>query len=170
MSDEKVKINRDSAFHDLFMATLGAFALLMLILTPYLIGEPAANYPFYKGPNIFPMIVLSVMAFSSLPAYFRLIRPKEKDKRWFLDGKGFPILPFKIFVSLIIIFLFGFIFIGIEMACFLFFITAMYLIGYRQWRKLLLYSAIYTLFIFILFKYMLDIYFPEPLIFSVWGG
>ncbi len=170
MSEEKIKINQKSAFHDLFMAILGAFALLMLILIPYEIGETAANYPFYKGPHIFPAIILSVMTLSSLPACYRLILKKEKDRRWYLDGKGFPLLPLKIFTTLIIIFLFGFIFIGIDLACFLFFIVAMYLIGYRKWWKLLLYSVIYTLFILILFKYSLDIYFPEPLIFSLWSS
>jgi len=170
MPEEKERINHNSALHDLFMAILGCFAFLMLILTPYLIGEPAANYPFYKGPEIFPIIILSIMTISSLPAFYRLIILKEKEKRWYLDGKGFPILPLKILLTLILIFLIGFIYIGLELSCFLFFITAMYLIGCRLWWKLILYPTIYTTFILVLFKYMLDIYFPEPLIFSLWGG
>jgi len=170
MPEEKERMNQNSALHDLFMAILGGFAFLMLILIPYIIGEPAANYPFYKGPKIFPIIILSIMTLSSLPAYYRLLRVQDKEKRWYLDGKGFPLLPLKILLTLIIVFLIGFIYIGLELACFLFFIAAMYLIGYRLWWKLILYPTIYTLFILALFKYMLDIYFPEPLILSLWGG
>jgi len=170
MPEEKERMNQNSDLHDLFMAILGGFAFLMLILTPYVIGEPAANYPFYKGPEIFPIIILSIMTLSSLPAYYRLLRGKAKEKRWYLDGKGFPLLPLKILLTLIFVFLIGFIYIGLELACLLFFVTAMYLIGYRLWWKLFLYPVFYTLFILILFKYMLDIYFPEPMILSLWGG
>lgn len=170
MQEEKEMIKKDSALHDLFMTILGAFALIVVISLPYTIGEPAADYPFYKGPAIFPMIILSVMVFSSLPACFRLLTGSRDSKKWTLDGKGFPQLPLKIFVALIFIFLIGFIYIGLELASFLFFGVAMYLIGYRLWWKLLLYSALYTGFILVLFKYLLDIYFPDPILFSIIGG
>ena len=161
---------QNSAYHDLFMAILGGFAIFLLISIPISIEEPAADYPFYKGPSIFPIIILSVMSLSALPSFYRLIRKIKSRERWYLDGRGFPALPVKIFLLLVVVFLLGFIWIGLELACFLFFLAAMIVVGYRSWWKLCLYSLIYTVFIIVLFKYLLDIYFPEPLIYRLWGG
>lgn len=159
-----------SSYHDLFMAILGGFAIFLLISIPISIEEPAADYPFYKGPAIFPIIILSVMCLSALPSFYRLLLKIKSREQWHLDGKGFPTLPVKIFLLLIVVFLSGFICIGLELACFLFFLVAMIFIGYRTWWKLILYPGLYTVFIVILFKYLLDIYFPEPLIYHLWGG
>jgi hypothetical protein len=169
MSEEKKgSINQESAYHDLFMAILGGLAFLLLISIPWSIDEPAAHYPFYKGPTIFPIIILSVMFLTSLPSYFRLM--KKNMKNWCLDGKGFPVLPAVILMLVVMIFMMGFICIGLEVACFLFFFTSMFFIGYRNWWKIFFYSMVYTLSIVILFKYLLAIYFPEPLIYYWWGG
>lgn len=167
-AEKKESINQESAYHDLLMAILGGLALLLLTGMPWLIDEPAAHYPFYKGPTIFPMIILSVMFLSSIPSFFRLF--KKNGQNWQLDGKGFPVLPAKIFILVNSIFLIGFICIGLEAATFLFFFTGMVCVGYRDWWKIFLYSALYTLSLVILFKYLLAIYFPEPLIYYWWGG
>ncbi|MBW1996931.1 MAG: tripartite tricarboxylate transporter TctB family protein [Deltaproteobacteria bacterium] len=158
-----------SRFHDLFSTVLGAFAAALLLTLRIQIDTTAVPYPFYKGPKIFPLMILSLMVASSIPPLLRLIRPAP-DSEWYLDGRGWPRRPAGTVVLLIVFFLAGISYIGLEASVLLFLVSAYYLLGYRDLKINLLIPITYTLVIVAIFKYLLHIWFPEPLIFSLFGG
>lgn len=170
MSTEKRNGTPDpkSRAHDLFCAILGGFAVFLLATFKMHIDTTAVPYPFYKGPAIFPLIVLSVMALSSLPAFYRLAKPPP-DASWNVDNRGWPHRPAIILLMLVLFFPIGIIWIGVEASVFLFLIISYYLLGYRNIRINLLVPLIYTAVIVLIFKHLLNIWFPEPLIFSLIG-
>ena len=69
MSTEKKKGKPDpkSRVHDLFTVILGGGAAVLLATLKLHIDTTAVPYPFYKGPILFPLIVLSIMVLSCLP-------------------------------------------------------------------------------------------------------
>lgn len=163
---QKIKhTNPKSRVHDLFMSIIGIFAALLLFNLNNVIDTKGVAYPFYKGPEIFPIFVLSIMFIFSLPAIRRLLFP-PRDKNWYLDGKGIPYKPMMIFPLLAGFFLIGFIYFGLELSVFLFLFIALYILKQRSLFKLLVIPAIYTIVIVYLFKYALNIYFPTPLMFN----
>jgi hypothetical protein len=158
-----------SRYHDLFSVILGAFAAMLLLTLRIQIDTTAVPYPFYKGPKIFPLIVLSLMVVSSIPSLLRLIRPAP-NSGWWLDGRGWPHRPVSTLVLLVLFFLLGISGIGVEASVLFFLISAYYILGYRELKINLLLPVVYTMVIVIIFKYLLHIWFPEPLIFSLFGG
>lgn len=157
--------NPKSRVHDLFMSIIGIFAAVLLFNLNSAIDTKGAIYPFYKGPTIFPILVLSVMFIFSLPSMRRLLSPPA-DSSWYLDGKGIPYKPMMVFPLLAGFFLVGFIYIGLELSVFLFLFISLYMLKHRSLFKLLVIPAIYTIIIVYLFKYVLNIYFPTPLMFN----
>ena len=172
MADNEPKVPQGpdpgSRFHDLLSAALGVFAGILLVTLKLHIDEPAADYPFYKGPTIFPIIVLSVMFVSSLPSLYRIIRPLE-NSRWRLDGYGWPKKPLIVTFMLVAFFLFGITLIGVETSALAFMVLSFLVLGYRRLGVNLVYPILYTVILVILFKYALKIWFPEPLVFSLFG-
>lgn len=170
MSDQKDRkeSNPKSPIHDLFSAILGGGAAFLLATFKTQIDATAVPYPFYKGPTIFPFIVLCTMVLSSLPAIYRLVRTAANSS-WYLDGKGWPSRPAITLVLLISFFIFGIIAIGVEASVFLFLIISYYLLGYRSAKINLLLPLLYTAVIVLIFKYILTIWFPQPWIFSLFG-
>lgn len=157
-----------SRYHDLVAAILGSISIILLVTLKMHIGQPAANYPFYKGPTIFPLIVLSIMAISSLPAIYRLIRPNI-DSSWNLDNMGWPQKPVITLIILVVFFIFGIIGIGVEVSVFLYLLISYFMLGYRNYRVSLLLPLVYTAILILIFKYFLRIWFPEPLILGFLG-
>lgn len=157
--------NPKGRVHDLFMSIIGIFAALLLFNLKNVIDTKGVAYPFYKGPEIFPIFVLSIMFIFSFPAIRRLLFP-PRDESWHLDGKGIPCKPMMIFPLLAGFFLVGFIYIGLELSVFFFLFTALYILKQRSLFKLLVIPAIYTIVIVYLFKYALNIYFPTPIMFN----
>ena len=170
VSDRKKRKGPDpkSPIHDLFSAILGGCAAFLLATLKIQIDTTAVPYPFYKGPIIFPFIVLSIMVLSSLPAVYRLVR-RAANSSWYLDGKGGPSRPAITLVLLIVFFIFGLIAIGVEASVFLFLIISYYLLGYRSTKINLLLPLFYTAVIVLIFKYILSIWFPQPWIFGLFG-
>ncbi|RLB92777.1 MAG: hypothetical protein DRH26_05490 [Deltaproteobacteria bacterium] len=153
-----------SRAHDLLGSIFGVFALSMLITSPWQVDTSGPD-PFYKGPLIFPLIVFCLMLAGSLPSLWRLFRPSEKSS-WYLDGQG---KPFKtmVILGLLIIYLAGIIFIGLEVSTWLFLLIALKLVNQDSILKLTLIPVLVTLILFVIFKYFLDIWFPEPLIMEI---
>jgi hypothetical protein len=160
--------NPKSRVHDLLTVVLGGGAAFLLATLKRQIDTTAVPYPFYKGPVIFPLIVLSVMVLSCLPAACRLLRPRP-DSSWYLDGKGWPRRPVIALVLLITFFVFGIPLIGVEASVLLFLILAYYGLGYRRMTINLWVPLLYTAVIVFIFKYVLSIWFPEPWIFTLLG-
>lgn len=161
--------NPDSRVHDLLSTILGLFAGILLLTLNLHIDEPAADYPFYKGPKIFPILVLAVMTVSALPSLYRLIRSFGRGS-WRLDGYGWPIKPAMVTVMLALFFLFGIAWLGVEASVLAFMSLSFLVLGYRRVGVNVVYPFLYTIIIVVLFKYTLKIWFPEPLIYNLFGG
>jgi hypothetical protein len=146
---------------DLFMVILGVLGALLLILTP---GQvvPRGLYPFYKGPRIFPILALSLVVLASLPATFRLLRGRS-GMIWRVDGHGMPGRA-AIFLTISIVFLSGIRWIGLELSCFLYLAGCLYWLGHRSPARYLGISIIYTAIVVVIFKVVLGLYMPTPLI------
>jgi len=171
MTDQKERKGPDpkSRVHDLFTVILGGGAAVLLVTLKLHIDTTAVPYPFYKGPILFPLIVLSIMVLSCLPSFFRLIK-RTSDSDWTLDGEGLPYRPVVILVFLISFFIFGIALIGVEASSFLFLLISCYFLGYRKLKIFILVPLIYTFLIVVIFKYILDIWFPQPWLFElIWG-
>ena len=156
-----------SRIHDLFGAFLGAAAAGVLISAHWQVDMSGPD-PFYKGPLIYPLLVLTLIVLASVPSAWRLLKP-QKGFTWRLDGAGFPIKPLMIFLFLVA-FLGGLVLIGLRVSCLLFVFSSLYYLGHRRPGVLVLIPMIMTGLIFILFKFFLDIYFPTPLILDWFEG
>ncbi|MBR3880954.1 MAG: tripartite tricarboxylate transporter TctB family protein [Mailhella sp.] len=162
MSQEKTR----SRAHDLLGAVLGTFCTVMLVLAPWQI-DLDVSYPFYKGPFIMPILALSIGVIASLPSWYRLLF-KGKGRSWELDGAGAPRKPFLMLVTALF-YPIGIFVIGLEIATFLILAVELYITGQRN-RKILFFIPLLLSGIFwLVFRRMLDVYFPEPLLFYVLG-
>jgi hypothetical protein len=158
MNQEK---KNQSRFHDLFAAGLGAFAAVCLITSPWNVDTEGPD-PFYKGPLIFPIMVLSMMIIASLPACKRLFSPAFGSS-WQLDGEGYPKKTLGV-LGLLIAMLVGLNLIGLEVSALAFLGSSLYLLGHRGPVKLIVLPLVMTGLIVLIFKYFLDVFFPTPLL------
>ena len=156
-----------SRVHDLFGAFLGAVAAGILISSPWQVDTSGPD-PFYKGPLIYPLIVLGLIILASLPSAWRLVKAPE-NAGWELDGAGFPLKPLVILFFLIA-FLYGLVILGLRISCMLFIGTSLYYLGQRRPVVLVLVPIIMTGLIYVLFRFFLDIWFPTPLVLDWFGG
>jgi hypothetical protein len=155
------KTNEHSRVNDLFSAFLGAFAAFTLITSPWNVDTEGPD-PFYKGPLIFPIIVLSMMILASLPAWVRLLSPPAESS-WRLDGKGFPKKTLVV-LALLIALLAGLSLIGLEVSSWLFLSITIYYLGHRGVLKLFVLPLVMTGLIVLIFKYFLGVFFPTPMV------
>jgi len=134
--------------------------MIMLLTSAWQVDTSGPD-PFYKGPLIFPLIVFCLMIAGSLPSLWRLFKPSQSS--WYLDGQG---KPFKtmVILCLLICYLAGIICIGLEVSTWLFLLVSLKLVNQDSILKLTLIPVLVTLVLFIIFKYFLDLWFPEPLI------
>jgi hypothetical protein len=150
-----------SRVNDLFSAILGAFAAFSLITSPWNVDTEGPD-PFYKGPLIFPIMVLSMMTLASLPAWVRLLAPSAESS-WRLDGEGFPKKTLVV-LGLLIAMLAGLGLIGLEVSAWLFLSITLYYLGHRGALKLVVLPLAITGLIVLIFKYFLGVFFPTPMI------
>ena len=150
-----------SRTHDLFSAFLGAFAAFALITSPWNVDTEGPD-PFYKGPLIFPVMVLAMMILASLPAFVRLLSPPA-DSTWRLDGEGYPKKTLAV-LGLLIATLVGLNLIGLEVSAWLYLTISLYYLGHRGVLKLIVLPLVITGLIFLVFKHFLGVFFPTPLI------
>ena len=151
----------ESRVHDLTALVFGAFAAITLITSPWNVDTEGPD-PFYKGPLIFPILVLTMMILASLPACLRMIRPPEGSS-WRLDGAGFPKKTLIVLVLLCLA-LVGIEYIGIEVSALAFIMIGLRLAGHKGPVRLVLVPVIVTGLVVLVFKYFLDVYFPTPLL------
>jgi hypothetical protein len=156
-----------SKFHDLVAVILGAFGAGVLISTPWQV-DTSGPYPFYKGPLIFPLLVLSLIILASLPSAYRLLKPLPQAT-WRLDGAGPPVKP-AVMLGLMVAFVVGLIFVGLEVSTFCFLAASLYFLRHRSIGTLLGVPIVVTLLLYCIFKYFLDVFFPTPLLFEWLSG
>ncbi len=153
----------ESRAHDLLAVVIGAFAALTLITSPWNVDTEGPD-PFYKGPLIFPIIILAMMILASLPACLRMIKPPQ-GASWHLDGEGFP-LKTMIVLTLLCLSLVGVQVIGLEISALAFLAVGLRLAGHRGPLRLILIPVIITGLVVLVFKHFLGVFFPTPLIFD----
>ena len=156
-----------SRTHDLLGAALGLFALVMLISSPWQVDTTGPD-PFYKGPLIFPLSVLSMMVLASLPFWRRLLMPPP-SAGWHLDGQGVPWRTVKV-LGLLTFFLAGLVGVGLEIATPGFLLAALWVVEERSKVRLVMIPVCVTLVLWIFFKWLLDVWFPMPLLFEPFSG
>lgn len=159
------QVNESSRLHDLLAVCLGGGAAVVLISARWQV-DTSDPLPFYKGPLLFPLLALSLMIFASLPAVWRLLKPPE-GVSWQLDGRGVP-LKSLIALGCVILFPAGLLTLGLEVSSLGFLSALLYFLGYRSPRTFILLPLIITALIVLLFKYVLDVFFPTPLLMNVW--
>lgn len=150
-----------SRVHDLLSASLGAFAAFCLITSPWNVDTEGPD-PFYKGPLIFPIMVLSMMVLAALPACRRLFSPADGSS-WRLDGGGYPRKTLMV-LGLLIGMLAGLNLIGLEVCALAFLSVSLYILGHRGPFKLIVLPLVMTGLIVLIFKHFLGVFFPTPLI------
>jgi len=153
--------NNQSRVHDLLSASLGAFAAFCLITSPWNVDTEGPD-PFYKGPLIFPIMVLSMMILAALPACRRLFSPADGSS-WRLDGGGYPRKTLMV-LGLLIAMLAGLNLIGLEVCALAFLSVSLYILGHRGPFKLIVLPLVMTGLIVLIFKHFLGVFFPTPLI------
>jgi hypothetical protein len=153
------EVNPKSRVHDLFSALLGALGAFLLISTRWEV-DTSGPYPFYKGPLLFPLLALSLMVVASLPAVWRLLKPDPKST-WHVDGLGGPGKSATMFV-VVVVYLAAIAMMGLEIASFLFVSGSLYWLGYRSPKYFLGLPLAYVLLLYLLFKRLLGLYFPNP--------
>ena len=155
------KNNHHSRVDDLFGTFLGLVSLGLLISSGWQVDTSGPD-PFYKGPLIFPLLVLSLLLGASLPSIARLIKPPPGGS-WRLDGQGLPIKSLRVLLMLLF-YLVGLVYLGLEISTWLFLAVSLRVIGQR--RPITLYGlpTAVTLIVYLAFKYFLDVWFPTPVL------
>ncbi len=156
----------DSRFHDLLGAGLGLLAAVFLVASPWQIDTTGPD-PFYKGPLIYPLMVLILMILSSLPSVIRLLRPRPGSS-WLLDGEGPPRKTLVILIFLLA-FLPALLFFGLEISASAFLVASLYYLGHRSLKRLVLVPLLTVGLTAVVFKYLLQVYFPTPILWELMG-
>ena len=153
-----------SRVHDLFGALLGLFALVMLVTISWQIDTTGPD-PFYKGPLIFPLIVLFIILAGSLPSIWHMIKPVA-NASWYFDGEG---IPYRTMVvgGLLALYPPGLTYLGLEITTWLFLVLGLKIVKQDSYVKLIIIPAAITAIIYLVFKFFLDIWFPTPLVFDL---
>ena len=153
-----------SRVHDLFGALLGLSALVMLLTIPWLVDTTGPE-PFYKGPLLFPLIVLFIMLTGSLPSIWRMIKPAQNSS-WFLDGEGVPYMTMVV-ACLLVLFPVGLNYLGLEITSRLFLVLGLKIVKQDSPLKIIIIPILITAILYFMFKFFLDIWFPTPLLFEI---
>ncbi len=156
----------ESRLQDLLQVLLGMFCFFMLCISPWQI-DLDVPYPFYKGPLIVPLIILSMGTLACLPACLRLLKP-AKNASWQLDGKGFPKTPCILFV-LGILFIISIYYCGLEISTLVFLCIMLRVLNVTNIYILFGIPLFFTFLFWFVFKFMLDLYFPTPELFYLLG-
>ncbi|MEO1102711.1 MAG: tripartite tricarboxylate transporter TctB family protein [Pseudomonadota bacterium] len=147
-----------AAGRDTLAAILGVLAAGLLVAAPSLVDTSGPD-PFYKGPLIFPMLTLGLIAAAAVPAVVRIVRRRGRAL-FALDGAGLPVrgavlfllaCAFPVAVGAVGIFLAtaGFCAMGLT-------------VTRRSWREVMAVSVLLPLAVYAVFVLILDVWFPSP--------
>lgn len=159
-------IGRNISGSDAAEAIISLGALLLFAGSPWLVDQSGPS-PFYKGPAIFPMIVLGMVALAGLPAWWRILDAWRHYELGSIDTGSFGISTAFRVVPLMCLFPFGLLLAGPETATFVFAGTGLLLAGYRRIGTVLTVCVALTVAIHLIFRQALDIWFPEPVILQI---
>lgn len=158
--------DRAPAGHDALAAAIGCAALFLFALSPWLVDRSGPE-PFYKGPLIFPMMVLATIVAGAMPAIWRMVlRPAAHPLR--VDGDGFPVRGAVLFL-LMCFYPAAIAAVGLEVATFLALMLGLLVTG-RGFPQSTAIAAGLTALSWLAFKAFLDIWFPQPWLFDMIGA
>lgn len=152
---------------DLLAAALGLAAAALLVASPWLVDRSGPE-PFYKGPLIFPLIALAIMLAGALPAMVRLLTSNGLDS-WRRLAWSPPWPAIRLFL-LMCLFPWALTAIGLEAATLLFVVAGLRLVGWRRPLAAAGIAAVLAVGLHLAFKTVLDVWFPEPLAWSLLAG
>lgn len=163
--EKSVSSVADAPGQDVLGGNIGLGALLLLVLSPWLV-DTAGPDPFYKGPLIFPLISLAVIAAGALPCMIRIIRRRRIALR--TDGHGFPRRAAALFL-LMCLFPVAISAIGLQLATVLITFAGLLLVRRRIGEAAAIAAGL-TLAVHLAFRSFLDIWFAEPwFLEALWG-
>jgi hypothetical protein len=156
------------SIHDLVGAALGVIAAAILITSPWNV-DTSGPEPFYKGPLIFPIMALGLIIGASLPSLWRVMRRQPGARGSSEERLAFP---YKTLWTLLLLiaFLVGIPWLGLEACVLLFLLAASYLLGHRTTAKGILLPLVMTFLIWFVFKRILGVFFPAPRLWEVLMG
>jgi hypothetical protein len=163
-TNDETAAKNDPPGHDLVALLIGGAALVLLVLAPWLVDRSGSD-PFYKGPLIFPMMVLALTAAAAMPALFRLGRSLALSPYRF-DGGGFPVRGAALF-ALMCFYPAAISAAGLEIATFLAAFAGLVVVG-RPLLQSALIAAALSATLFTAFKAVLDLWFPQPWLLEPW--
>ncbi len=152
--------------HDRAAACFGVVSAAAILLTPWLI-QIKGSTPWWRGPLIFPLSCLFVIFLVSIPSLIRLVRTRSFSVRAIAEALSFQRKSLFLLV-MFLLFLPGMYLVGIELSVFLLLFVS--LVGLDQKKYALPVTAAITFITWFVFVYLLEVYFPEPLILSLFGG
>lgn len=157
--------DRDPPGHDALAAAIGCVALFLFAFSPWLVDRSGPE-PFYKGPLIFPMMVLAMIVAGAIPSIWRIAATRPAGPLR-VDGKGFPLRGAFLFATMCL-YPSTIAAIGLEAATFLALLLGM-LIGGRSLLQSLGIAVLLTALAWIAVRAFLDLWFPQPWLLSTIG-
>jgi hypothetical protein len=164
--EQQVAADRGPPGHDLLAAVTGCVALALFVFSPWLVDRSGPD-PFYKGPLIFPMMVLAMIVASAIPSAWRLA-VRRPPRPFHVDGGGFPVRGAAQFI-LMCFYPPAIAAVGLEMATFAVVFLGL-LLNRRGMLQSLLVAASLASLSWLAFRAFLDIWFPQPWLLSMTGA
>lgn len=164
--EPEAPVDRDPPGHDALAAAIGGLALFLLAFSPWLVDRTGPE-PFYKGPLIFPMMVLAMIVAGAAPSIWR-IAAKRPDRPLRVDGNGFPLRGGLLF-TLMCFYPPAIAAVGLEAATFLALLLGLLIAGRGPLQSLGVALSL-TALAWLAIKVFLDIWFPQPWLLSMIGG
>ncbi len=152
--------------HDLAACIFGLFFSAVILFTPWIV-QLKGNADFISGPLVFPLTTLSISLVACLPSMYRIIRYNAFSLNKVIDFIAVPSSSFVLFLILIA-FIPGLYFLGFELTVFILLTFSLAIYGYMKYALPI--SLIITFAVWFIFRYLLDIFFPEAIIFTLWGN
>lgn len=148
---------------DAALSVIGLVALVLLVLSPMLVDRSGPD-PYYKGPLIYPQIVLSLIVLAALAPAWRSLRAPRGFRNW----QGMPRRSLGVF-AIMCLYPIGISAIGLAAASFIAIFAGLVTAGRRK-REALIIAMIFAAVLWGLFRGVLDIWFPSPWLFDVLKG
>lgn len=157
-----VDAQTQSPGENLALALIGLVALILLVASPWLVDRSGPD-PYYKGPLIYPQLVLAMIFVASL-------RPAIQAMRQPGGIHGLQLMPRRSLGVFVLMCAFPFMIaaVGLAPACFLAMAFGLITAG-QSWQRSLIIAIAGAAVLWLLFRGLLDIWFPQPWLLDMIG-
>ena len=164
--EENADIIAERPGHGVLVVAIGIVTLVFFVLSPWLVDTSGPD-PFYKGPLMFPLMVLGMTALAALPSAIRIVcSPTARSVH--IDGHGFPRRTAVLFV-LMCLYPTGIAALGLQAATFLVVLCGLLIVRRSSLQSLIIATGL-TLAIHLIFRTFLNVWFPPPWIAMLAGN